>query len=256
MRLKHKSIYGIVIVLVCTTHIGHATAKVKTLYHFGMGTGKMTIQGAFNVQQDVNVFSAAVDYHDESTFMYLGGSASTRSEIDNMRILVGGGNHHLKMGSGLMRLSTTLPTVYQRWGLFNANPNFTTEASIIGIPLYFRWTPLSTEKWLINLDGFYTVASKGELQIPIAGTGHPSGNIYLRSSALKTKSNYGSSLSINYHINHDLGVQLKYLVETGQVKETMATIPGDPLSALRPTKVPAFEFRNQMVMLSAVMLMD
>ncbi len=91
---------------------------------------------------------------------------------------------------------------------------------------------------------------------PIGSTGHPSGNFYLISSALKTKSNYGSSLSINYQINHDVGLQLTYLVETGQVKETMATIPCDPLSALRPTKVPAFEFKNQMFLLSAVMLMD
>lgn len=252
----YKNIYHAVYLLTFTlSYHNVAQANYNTLFSFGYGTGNTKTRGGITTDKSTRVLSAAWDYHDGTGFAYLGGISGDKSEHHGLKIIVGGGNKYFKIGSGIHFMATDLPTELRSWGLFNANPQFKTEANIVGVPLYFRYTPLSSEKWQVHLDGFYTLVSSGELKIPIRGTGHPNGNLYLVTDKLKTQGSKGGAFTLNYRLGKEWALQLRYSIESAHINDNDAVIPYDPFSAIKPTPISAFDFENETLTLNMVWLL-
>ncbi len=225
-------------------------------YGIGYGMGKTNIEGRSQSINKKNVLSAELDVNNDNSFAYLGTTLASNGEFTNTRLIVGGGTSFFKVGSGIVYMNTHFNTNAQSWGLFNSNPRLQTEVSITGVPLYFRWTPLSTDKWNIYLDAYYMIAAQGELKIPVAGTGLSSANIVLRTNTLKVENPHGYGITVNYKVTNDFGLQFNYFEETGRIVDSYAIIPGDPLSALSPTYIEGFGLTNQTMTLSLTLLIE
>jgi len=221
------------------------------VYALGAGVGTSTTRGDFIQDKTIDVVAINRDLENNSTFLILRGITATDNEASGLSILTGLGWRHFKFGTGLVRQTTTVPTAnnIDFMGLFTTDTGKDTTVSVTTIPLYIRIRPIVTSTWLVILDGYYGLYSKGSMRVPIQAGGLD-GYIDTEPQSAGGTKGVNAALAWRPSAISKWALRLDYTIGQGAMDRNLTHYQGDIFGLLGKAQVPDIQFTNRTAILS------
>lgn len=231
-----------------------AVARPQPGYTVGVGLGRGTLAGDY-VQQDAGtVFEIGMDIDTPRTYFAFKGGAETKNAFANSRLLLAWGNPWFKAGFGFVGFRSAVPTdgrlLATGLALDTARK---TDLSVTAFPLYLRLVPYASDSFAATIDGYYSLATRGHMDIPVQVYGLPA---EVQTNPKPMGGAFGASVSLLWRLpnTHRMALRLSYAYDRVQMKRHLSSYNGDVLNLLGTAQTPNAVLHTNRVLLELVAL--